>query len=146
MVNVQESVLRPFLGDDIYDNIEEDTYITPENETLLETYIKPWLIFATWAEMMKSPNIFHTNSGLKQFVSDYGQQPDPKLIEMQARDAAADAERYFDLMRIYLRENETLFPTWPGHESCTPKRENLPFNFGKIAKPKPSDQSFGIPL
>lgn len=145
MRNVQESMLRPFLGDTIYFAIESGVYSAPI-ETLLETYVKPWLIFQTWAEMMKASNIFHTNSGIKKFTAEFGQQPEAKLLELQARDAQTDALRYYTSMERFLKDNQTDYPDWPGHSVCAPKSKPLGSNFGKIAPPKPSHRDFTLPL
>lgn len=134
----QDTHIQNYLGGKLYNKMQEliinDTINDVANanyKSLLETYIKPMLIWFTQAEYMPFSAFQISNGGVFRHTSENSQVASMEEINMLTRSALETAEFYTRRFMDYMDFNSELFPeyTSTANEEMHPDRE---VNFGGI--------------
>ena len=134
----QDTHIQNYLGGKLYNKMQDliinDTIDAPVNanyKTLLETYIKPMLIWYTQADYMPFSAFQISNGGVYRHNSENSQLASIEEINMLTRSALETAEFYTRRFMDYMDFNSELFPeyTSTANEEMHPDRD---VNFGGI--------------
>ena len=134
----QDTHIQNYLGGKLYNKMQEliinDTIDAPVNanyKTLLETYIKPMLIWYTQADYMPFSAFQISNGGVYRHISANSQLASMEELNMLTRSALETAEFYTRRFMDYMDFNSELFPeyTSTANEEMHPDRD---VNFGGI--------------
>lgn len=134
----QDTHIQNYLGGKLYNKMQDliinDTIDAPVNanyKTLLETYIKPMLIWYTQADYMPFSAFQISNGGVYRHISENSQVATMEEINMLTRSALETAEFYTRRFMDYMDFNSELFPeyTSTANEEMHPDRD---VNFGGI--------------
>lgn len=134
----QDTHIQNYLGGKLYNKLQEliinDTIDDAGNanyKTLLETYIKPMLIWYTQADYMPFSAFQISNGGVYRHNSENSQLASMEEINMLTRSALETAEFYTRRFMDYMDFNSELFPeyTSTSNEEMNPDRD---VNFGGI--------------
>lgn len=111
----QDRYLKGILCNDLYAELEEQSIndtLTTANETLINDYIKPFLVFKTYENYLAYANYKSTPAGIistkgedYELVSDAGRN-------IMIRDTASNAKYYEGVLRKYLEDNKDTFTQW----------------------------------
>lgn len=117
----QEIKIRALLGCDLYDELVEqkinDT-VSPENETLIEQYIRPAL--NNYVLAMNMP-VFHyrlRNKGIVVQQGENTQSADYSEVNTMSRLFADKAESFANLMLKFLNKNIDDYPLFLTSDNC----------------------------
>lgn len=134
----QDTHIQNYLGGKLYNKMQEliinDTIDDAANvnyKNLLETYIKPMLIWFTQADYMPFSAFQISNGGVFRHTSENSQLASMEEINMLTRSALETAEFYTRRFMDYMDFNSVLFPeyTSTANEEMHPDRD---VNFGGI--------------
>ena len=134
----QDTHIQNYLGGKLYNKMQSliinDTIDNAENSNyklLLETYVKPMLIWFTQAEYMPFSAFQISNGGVYRHNSENSQLASTEEINMLTRSALETAEFYTRRFMDYMDFNSELFPeyTSTANEEMHPDRD---VNFGGI--------------
>lgn len=134
----QDTHIQNYLGGKLYNKMQDlilnDTIDDAANanyKTLLETYVKPMLIWYTQADYMPFSAFQISNGGVYRHTSENSQIASMEEINMLTRSALETAEFYTRRFMDYMDFNSELFPeyTSTANEEMHPDRD---VNFGGI--------------
>lgn len=134
----QDTHIQNYLGGKLYNKLQEliinDTIDDAGNadyKNLLETYIKPMLIWYTQADYMPFSAFQISNGGVYRHNSENSQLASMEEINMLTRSALETAEFYTRRFVDYMDFNSELFPeyTSTANEEMYPDKD---VNFGGI--------------
>ena len=134
----QDTHIQNYLGGKLYkklqDLIVDDTLDDLENadyKTLVDTYIKPMLIWYTQADYMPFAAFSISNGGVYKHTSENSESVTMDELNMLAGRALETAEFYTRRFMDYMDHNSTLYPeyTSTANEDMNPDRD---VNFGGI--------------
>lgn len=134
----QDTHIQNYLGGKLYNKMQEliindtiDDVANANYKNLLETYVKPMLIWFTQAEYMPFSAFQISNGGVFRHTSENSQVASMEEINMLTRSALETAEFYTRRFMDYMDFNSELFPeyTSTANEEMHPDRE---VNFGGI--------------
>lgn len=134
----QDTHIQNYLGGKLYNKMQEliindtiDDVANANYKSLLETYVKPMLIWFTQAEYMPFSAFQISNGGVYKHTSENSQSASMEEINMLTRSALETAEFYTRRFMDYMDFNSELFPeyTSTANEEMHPDRE---VNFGGI--------------
>lgn len=134
----QDTHIQNYLGGKLYNKMQEliinntiDDVANANYKNLLETYIKPMLIWFTQAEYMPFSAFQISNGGVFRHTSENSQVASMEEINMLTRSALETAEFYTRRFMDYMDFNSELFPeyTSTANEEMHPDRD---VNFGGI--------------
>src|SRR5689334_4844066 len=70
---IQDRYIKKVLCKDFYnellDQVENNT-LTTANETLMNDYIKPYMVYRAYARYIAGANVFSTASGFRKYIED----------------------------------------------------------------------------
>jgi hypothetical protein len=134
----QDTHIQNYLGGKLYNKMQEliinDTIDDAGNadyKYLLETYVKPMLIWYTQADYMPFSAFQISNGGVYRHTSENSQLASMEELNMLTRSALETAEFYTRRFMDYMDFNSVLFPeyTSTANEEMHPDRD---VNFGGI--------------
>ena len=134
----QDTHIQNYLGGKLYNKMQEliinDTIDDAPNANykyLLETYVKPMLIWYTQADYMPFSAFQISNGGVYRHTSENSQLASMEELNMLTRSALETAEFYTRRFMDYMDFNSVLFPeyTSTANEEMHPDRD---VNFGGI--------------
>lgn len=134
----QDTHIQNYLGGKLYNKIQQliiadtiDLSINSNYKNLLDSYIKPMLIWYTQAEYMPFSAFQISNGGVYRHTSANSQLASMEEINMLTRRALETAEFYTRRFTDYMDFNSELFPeyTSTANEEMHPDRD---VNFGGI--------------
>jgi len=134
----QDTHIQNYLGGKLYNKMQEliinDTIDDAGNanyKLLLETYVKPMLIWFTQAEYMPFSAFQISNGGVYKHTSENSVSASMEEINMLTRSALETAEFYTRRFMDYMDFNSELYPeyTSTANEEMHPDRD---VNFGGI--------------
>ena len=134
----QDTHIQNYLGGKLYNKMQDlilnntiDDVANANYKTLLETYIKPMLIWYTQADYMPFSAFQISNGGVYRHNSENSQLASMEEINMLTRSALETAEFYTRRFMDYMDFNSELFPeyTSTANEEMHPDRD---VNFGGI--------------
>lgn len=133
--DAQEFDIRPFLGDELYNAIQDDiqnsgtVYDDLMNETVYthggRTYVSPGLrntvsLFA-YARIKSDANEHDTAFGAVNKLNPYSNGVSEATISRQVREIKEQAKIYLQRVQAYLDRNENQFPLWKKSPCRKPK-------------------------
>lgn len=134
----QDTHIQNYLGGKLYNKMQEliindtiDDVANANYKLLLETYIKPMLIWFTQAEYMPFSAFQISNGGVYKHTSENSVSASMEEINMLTRSALETAEFYTRRFMDYMDFNSELYPeyTSTANEEMHPDRD---VNFGGI--------------
>lgn len=134
----QDTHIQNYLGGKLYNKMQEliinDTIDDAANanyKLLLETYVKPMLIWYTQADYMPFSAFQISNGGVFRHTSENSQLASMEELNMLTRSALETAEFYTRRFMDYMDFNSVLYPeyTSTANEEMHPDRD---VNFGGI--------------
>jgi hypothetical protein len=134
----QDTHIQNYLGGKLYKKLQDlivnDTLDDLENadyKTLVDTYIKPMLIWYTQADYMPFAAFSISNGGVYKHTSENSESVTMDELNMLAGRALETAEFYTRRFMDYMDHNSTLYPeyTSTANEDMNPDRD---VNFGGI--------------
>jgi hypothetical protein len=133
---VQDRYLKKILCKDFYDEIiyqVENEALTTANETLLDDYIKPAMVYRAYARYLGTANVFSTPSGHRKYVEENSEAATPADMALPIKQAESDALYYETQLEEYLENNQDDYETWRDECSCL-KKTITSFKISKIGK------------
>lgn len=112
---VQDGLVKHTICEDLYNDIIEDIdsgYISSANQTLLDDYIKPYHVQATYARYVANANFKSTASGFTKNIGDNFDYAEKDELKSLVRQAEEDAEMYKRDLINYLENNKTTYPLY----------------------------------
>jgi len=140
----QDRYLRTILCEDFYNEITEeacDGTIAGVNLTLLNDYIKPALVFRSYADYLSMSNIKITPAGARTFREQDSDPSSTALISAAIDKASSNADYYERVLIQYLDDNKTLYPTWANNCGCV-KKNVTAFKISGIGKGNPKFRGY----
>ena len=134
----QDTHIQNYLGGKLYNKMQEliindtiDDAANSDYKYLLETYVKPMLIWYTQADYMPFSAFQISNGGVYRHTSENSQLASMEELNMLTRSALETAEFYTRRFMDYMDFNSVLFPeyTSTANEEMHPDRD---VNFGGI--------------
>lgn len=134
----QDTHIQNYLGGKLYNKMQEliindtiDDAANADYKHLLETYVKPMLIWYTQADYMPFSAFQISNGGVYRHTSENSQLASMEELNMLTRSALETAEFYTRRFMDYMDFNSVLFPeyTSTANEEMHPDRD---VNFGGI--------------
>lgn len=134
----QDTHIQNYLGGKLYNKMQEliindtiDDAANSDYKLLLETYIKPMLIWYTQADYMPFSAFQISNGGVYKHTSENSISASMEEINMLTRSALETAEFYTRRFMDYMDFNSELYPeyTSTANEEMHPDRD---VNFGGI--------------
>lgn len=122
IADAQEFDLRPFLGDEFYQDLQNNvgSYGDLMNETKYNysgrIYVSPGLektlsLFA-YARIKSDANEHDTAFGTVNKLNPYSTGVSEATISRQVREIRSQAENYLQRVKAYLDRNESIYPLW----------------------------------
>lgn len=111
----QDLRIRPVLGkqliDELYTQSTTNT-LTSVNKTLLDEYVQPALLWYSIYEADLALGVKTSPAGIINNVGDTFATAEYNAIKDRRKEYLGRAEEYLEILRHYLCENYTLFPTY----------------------------------
>ena len=134
----QDTHIQNYLGGKLYKKLQDlivnnelDDAANSDYKTLVDTYIKPMLIWYTQADYMPFAAFSIGNGGVYKHISENSESVTMEELNMLAARAMETAEFYTRRFMDYMDHNSTLYPeyTSTANEDMNPDRD---VNFGGI--------------
>ena len=134
----QDTHIQNYLGGKLYKKLQQlivdgelDDAGNSNYKTLVDTYIKPMLIWYTQADYMPFAAFSISNGGVYKHTSENSENVTMEELNMLAGRAMETAEFYARRFMDYMDHNSTLYPeyTSTANEDMNPDRD---VNFGGI--------------
>jgi len=134
----QDTHIQNYLGGKLYKKLQQlivdgelDDAGNSDYKTLVDTYIKPMLIWYTQADYMPFAAFSISNGGVYKHTSENSENVTMDELNMLAGRAMETAEFYARRFMDYMDHNSTLYPeyTSTANEDMNPDRD---VNFGGI--------------
>lgn len=142
IASVQDRYIKKILCKDFYDELIEqvdaDT-LTSANETLVDDYIKPAMVFRAYARYIATANIYNTASGFRKFREDNSDIAENSDMTALLSQAESDAMYYEKELYDYLENNEDDYPTYRDNCKCSKTKGLANFKITAIGKGYPKD-------
>lgn len=138
---VQDRYMKKILCLDFYnellEQVEAET-LTEANETLIDDYIKPAMVYRSYARYLGSANVFSAPSGIRKFVEENSEAATPADLALPIKQADSDALYYERELTQFLEDNKDDYPTWRDNCSCV-KKSITNFKISKIGSGLPKN-------
>ena len=111
----QDTVIQNYLGTKLYDALQTqviNSTLTSANETLLNTYIKPMLIWYTQATYLPYAAYQISNGGVFKHNSENSTSVSESEITKLTRHATETADFYAKRFMDYMDDNSELYPDY----------------------------------
>ena len=134
----QDTHIQNYLGGKLYKKLQDlivnnqlDDAANSDYKTLVDTYIKPMLIWYTQADYMPFAAFSIGNGGVYKHISENSESVTMEELNMLAARAMETAEFYTRRFVDYMDHNSSLYPeyTSTANEDMNPDRD---VNFGGI--------------
>ena len=115
ILTAQERYLRPLLGDAFYAEIIEDVstgYYGTGIQALIDTYIKPYLVWRSYQVFLPHSRQFFTNMGPRVLIEENSRAINDSELSIVVHEAESNADAYERILVDYLRDNKNDFATW----------------------------------
>ncbi|HET6224670.1 MAG TPA: hypothetical protein VFF27_00230 [Bacteroidia bacterium] len=122
IASVQDRYIKKILCKDFYDEliyqIDNDS-LTTENETLVDDYIKPAMVFRSYARYLATANVYSTPSGFRKFKEDNSDSADAADMAAFLNQANSDATFYERELFEFLENNLDDYATYRDECKCS---------------------------
>jgi hypothetical protein len=122
IASVQDRYIKKILCKDFYDELIvqiDNSSLTTANDTLVEDYIKPAMVFRSYARYLATANIFSTPSGFRKFREDNSDSAEAADMSAFLNQANSDATFYERELFEYLENNLDDYPTYRDECKCS---------------------------
>lgn len=130
----QDKYIKPMLGEDLFDEILDQVQtssVTALNETILDNYILPALVYFTLTELTPVMKYKYANKGIMSKNSENSQPADLSEIKFLMDQWRNNAEMYADRGTAYLNDNTEDYPLYTANTECYKTKANKTnFNTG----------------
>jgi hypothetical protein len=130
---VQDRYIKKILCPEFYDELIEqvaDDDLTDDNETLVNDYIKPAMVYRAYARYISNANIFSTPSGFRKYSEENSEAATTADLAGTIAQAESDAQFYENELREFLENNEDDYPTF--RDNCNCPKPTTGFKVSKI--------------
>lgn len=131
ILDAQIRLVAPAICDSVYqevlDQFDNET-LTPENKTLLEDYIKPFLVMASYVNYLITAGKYSTKTGIVKIVGDDKEQVTREELKDITSDYKSKRDFYKNRCISFLECNTDDYPLF--NNCCKPKKMN--FSITKI--------------
>jgi hypothetical protein len=135
IIDAQIRLVAPAICDSVYQEIlsefDSDT-LTPDNETLLEDYIKPFLVMASYVNYLVTAGKYSTKTGMVKIVGDGKEQITREELKDIIKDYKSKRDFYKNRVINFLECNTDVYPLFKN--CCHPKKSN--FSITAIESPQ----------
>lgn len=139
---VQDRYIKKILCKAFYDElitqIDAGT-LTVVNEALRDDYIKPSMVYRSYARYLASSNVFSTPAGFRRFRDENSETAEVADMQALMNQANSDANYYEKELFDYLENNEDDFPTYRDNCKCSKIKGVEGFKISSIGKGYPKD-------
>jgi hypothetical protein len=115
----QDTVIQNYLGTRLYTTLQTqviNSSLTTDNATLVNTYIKPMLIWYTQATYLPYAAYQISNGGIYKHNSENASSVTESEITKLTRHATETADFYAKRFMDYMDDNSTLYPDYIGSQ------------------------------
>ena len=131
----QRKYLKPILGADLYDKVIIEVEAGPSEPylTLINEYIKPYLVVKCYREILADSGAIHSATGPKSITDNGNNQTEVQGAQLgtRLRHLDNDSNLFKNELIDYLEDNEAIFPEY--ESNCNTAKINRP-NFGQIKR------------
>jgi hypothetical protein len=116
----QDTVIQNYLGTKLYDTLQTQVInntLTTNNSTLLNTYIKPMLIWYTQATYLPYAAYQISNGGVFKHNSENSTSVSESEITKLTRHATETADFYAKRFMDYMDDNSELYPDYTASQN-----------------------------
>lgn len=130
IILVQDIYIHPLLGSDLFDEIKSQiiaSTTTAANQTLLDNYILPCMLWYTLCEATPAFKYRYMNKGVMVKSSENSSAADLQEIQFLMDKWKNHAEVYAERCTRYLVENRTTYPKYdlnPNYDDIKPNSTN----------------------
>ncbi len=118
---VQDRYIKKILCKEFYDELISQldaSTVTASNQTLIDDYIKPAMVFRSYARYLATANIFSTPSGFRKYREDNSDAAESSEMTAFLNQANSDANFYEKELYEYLQNNLDNYPTYRDECNC----------------------------
>jgi hypothetical protein len=111
----QDTVIQNYLGTKLYDTLQSgviNSNLSTDNSTLINTYIKPMLIWYTQSTYLPYAAYQIANGGIYKHNSENATSVSESEITKLTRHATETADFYAKRFLDYMNENSNLYPDY----------------------------------
>jgi hypothetical protein len=134
---VQDRYIKKILCKDFYDELIaqiEGSTLTTANETLVDDYIKPAMVYRSYARYLASANVFSTPAGFKRLTDDNSEAAQAADMAALMNQANSDAVYYERELYEFLENNEDDYETYKDNCKCAKIKSIGSFKISGIGK------------
>lgn len=115
-----KKILCKLFYDELIAQIDAST-LTAANDTLVDDYIKPAMVYRSYARYLANSNVFSTPSGFRKYKEENSDTAEVADMQALMNQANSDAAYYERELIDYLENNEDDYPTFRDNCKCGPK-------------------------
>jgi hypothetical protein len=134
---VQDRHIRKILCNDFYneliEQLEDDT-VTTANQTLIDDYIKPAMVYRSYARYVATANVFSSASGMRKYLEQDSEPATSADLASIIGQAESDALFYERELYEFLEDNEDDYPTYRDNCKCGKVKSITNFKISKVGK------------
>lgn len=130
---VQLLKVQPCLGLPFYSELEtqiDTETVTPENATLLDTYLKRYIAYQTYADSIRQLHIRPQPKGLLVNKDETADPASESSVVQFQRTVQNKADQFLLAMQRFLWENKTDYPLYESHCGSAKCKTNFPIFTG----------------
>jgi deoxyribodipyrimidine photolyase len=139
IASVQDRYIKKIICKDFYDELivqVENESLTSANETLVDDYIKPAMVFRAYARYVATANVFSTPSGFRKYREDNSDSAEAADMSAFINQANSDANYYESELSNFLENNLDDYPTYRDECKCSNIKAMSNFKISSIGKKK----------
>lgn len=114
----------------------ENSTLTSANSTLVNDYIKPAMVYRSYARYVSRANVYSTPSGFRKFRDDNSDAASSEELRSIIDIAESDAAFYERKLYDYLQNNLELYPTYRDNCSCVSSSTLAGIKISKVSSKK----------
>jgi hypothetical protein len=122
IASVQDRYIKKIICKDFYDELivqVENNNLTSANTTLVDDYIKPAMVFRSYARYLATANVFSTPSGFRKYREDNSDAAEAADMSAVLNQANSDATYYERELLEFLENNLDDYPTYRDECKCS---------------------------
>lgn len=138
---VQDRYIRKIICKDFYDELItqiDGGTLTADNQTLVDDYIKPAMVFRSYSRYLPTANTFSTPAGFRRFRDDNSESAEAADMQASINQANSDSNFYEKELYDFLENNLDDYPTYRDNCKCA-KKVLSGFKITSIGKGYPKD-------
>ena len=109
-LHLRKYLCKPFF-DEIIQEYTDDDFSTA-NQSLYDDYIKPALVYRSYALYLSEANLHVKNSGVRLFTEDDSQESTDSRLKSMVSRYEQTANSFENFLREHLEDNASTYPTY----------------------------------